>query len=989
MKGKESLPEYLQCNRTDGRTWRCGRRVKEGKKLCEIHYIQGLLRQNRKKVPESLKIQRKSSRKLVKNKKSNEEDLQVRAHKIDKSIKRSVKVKRRNLARELVRMVVKREVEKRKEAEEGDMMRRLPNGIMVISQSLTRSNRDVDGVAPLYDVKVGVESEYAPRRRFRSKNIEPSPFGTVKVFPRKNNGDNVKRNSGRKKCHWCKRSDTRYLIRCSNCLKEFYCMECIKERYFDTHEEVKIQCPVCRRACSCKECVTSQSHATSYQELRDDESRADRILNFHYLICVLLPILKQIDREQSVVLELEAKVKGLEISQLQIKYDELGPRTSVCNNCKMSIIDLHRSCSSCSYVICLGCWWNFCRRFYPNGMKVFTNACTDKKNPHVLENKELDKTDSSNKYVHENGVQVLTSCLSLVYSKTCNRLGGISCPTGDSGGCGDGTLDLRSPLPVNWIKGLVKQAEEIVCSYDYPEAYSNDSCCSICDRADFGHLQKSVIGRYSNNSSLYCPSVLEVCEDKREHFQNHWSRGHPVVVHGVLGDVPDTCWDPVVMFYTYLEGSLAKHESNQELPHYLECCDVEISIKQLFRGPLRRGRRAHSNTGEEMLKLKVWFASQYFREQFPDHYAEIIHRLPLQEYVNPESGILNLAANSQEGTVSPELGPYVYISYNSSEENRRLHCVSKLCYDLYDTVNVLAHTTDDLISSENLNKIGKLMRKHQTLNERVPTSVVCDQLSPNKGDQEESLLADYSSELTKMRMDELLLKHKFSRLSWVSLDELPSLRCKNVSVLQNQSLASSIISESGDMRAIQNFEVSGKRNFCTDGEKNEYLVKEVTRSSGAQWDIFCRKDVPKLMEYFQRHSDEFPHSSDAEKDASQVVHPILDQCFFLDEAHKMRLKEEFKIEPWTFEQHVGEAVIVPMGCPYQFRNLKSCVSVVLHFISPESVKECIHLMDEVQGLPDDHGARLNIPEVKRMTLNSMSSALEQFQKLTRAKQVDG
>lgn len=184
MKGKEAVPEHLRCNRTDGRSWRCGRRVKEGKKLCEIHYLQGLLRQNREKVPESLKIQRQYTGKLAKNKNGNREDLQVRAHKIDKSVKRSVKVKRRNLARELVRMVVKREVEKRKEAEEeteGDMMRRLPNGIMVISQSPARPHRDVSNAAPLYDVKVGVDSGYAPRRRFRSKNIEPSPFGSVKV----------------------------------------------------------------------------------------------------------------------------------------------------------------------------------------------------------------------------------------------------------------------------------------------------------------------------------------------------------------------------------------------------------------------------------------------------------------------------------------------------------------------------------------------------------------------------------------------------------------------------------------------------------------------------------------------------------------------------------------------------------------------------------------------------------------------------------------
>lgn len=34
-----------------------------------------------------------------------------------------------------------------------------------------------------------------------------------------------------------------------------------------------------------------------------------------------------------------------------------------------------------------------------------------------------------------------------------------------------------------------------------------------------------------------------------------------------------------------------------------------------------------------------------------------------------------------------------------------------------------------------------------------------------------------------------------------------------------------------------------------------------------------------------------------------------------------------EIEPWTFEQHVGEAVIIPAGCPYQIRNLKvKCVT---------------------------------------------------------------
>jgi lysine-specific demethylase 3 len=28
------------------------------------------------------------------------------------------------------------------------------------------------------------------------------------------------------------------------------------------------------------------------------------------------------------------------------------------------------------------------------------------------------------------------------------------------------------------------------------------------------------------------------------------------------------------------------------------------------------------------------------------------------------------------------------------------------------------------------------------------------------------------------------------------------------------------------------------------------------------------------------------------------------------------------VEPWTFEQRLGEAVFIPAGCPHQVRNLK-------------------------------------------------------------------
>ncbi|KAJ7946892.1 Lysine-specific demethylase JMJ25 [Quillaja saponaria] len=80
--------------------------------------------------------------------------------------------------------------------------------------------------------------------------------------------------------------------------------------------------------------------------------------------------------------------------------------------------------------------------------------------------------------------------------------------------------------------------------------------------------------------------------------------------------------------------------------------------------------------------------------------------------------------------------------------------------------------------------------------------------------------------------------------------------------------------------------------------------KKLDGFSGAKWDVFRRQDVPKLMEYLKRHSNGFPHTYGYHK---QMVHPILDQSFFLNTSHKTKLKEEFKIEPWTFEQHSGRS----------------------------------------------------------------------------------
>ncbi|KAL7203170.1 hypothetical protein ACSBR2_016474 [Camellia fascicularis] len=148
---------------------------------------------------------------------------------------------------------------------------------------------------------------------------------------------------------------------------------------------------------------------------------------------------------------------------------------------------------------------------------------------------------------------------------------------------------------------------------------------------------------------------------------------------------------------------------------------------------------------------------------------------------------------------------------------------------------------------------------------------------------------------------------------------------------------------------------------------------------GAVWDIFRRQDVPKLMEYLQKHKKEFRHINNLP--VNSVVHPIHDQTLFLNEKHKKQLKAEFNVEPWTFEQYLGEAVFIPAGCPHQVRNRQSCIKVALDFVSPENVEECVRLTEEFRLLPKHHRAKEDKLEVKKMTLYAVSSAVREAKSL--------
>ncbi|KAK8607895.1 hypothetical protein V6N13_023340 [Hibiscus sabdariffa] len=912
MEEEGAIPDHLRCNRTDGRQWRCKRRVTEGKKLCELHHIQGLHRQKKQKVPESMKMQRKKKKKKAFEK--NKLEIRAKLLKLARPMKRKgmiggepeasealdeavrkMKLKRGDLPLELIRMVLKREADKNKKKREE-------------SECSDFDDDEEEERGSCINVKVGeteTNTVSITRRRFRSKNIEPLPVGTLQVLPCKKNGANLRR--GR------------------------------RIRYFSKRDEVHIACPVCRGTCRCKACSVNQCRET------------------------------------------ECKAKN---SDIQVQPAEFGDNEEYCcRKCKTFILDFHRSCPKCSYSLCLSC----CRDIFQGNLVANAkelNCKCPKRRKTCLSGICLSDRKSIRVTRQTSERRYIDSSVSLPSQKAPDGSVPMSCPPREFGGCGDGLLDLRCILPLCWFKELEVSAEEIVGSYELPEAFDTFSCCSLCPSTDYEakgvkQLQEASRRENSNDNFLFYPTNLNIHGDNLDHFQKHWGKGHPVIVRNVLRTTA-LSWDPIFLFCSYLKNSLAKAE-NEELSKDTGCLDwfeVEIGIKQLFFGSLRG--LTQSSMCDEKLKLKGWLSSHIFQEQFPDHYTELVRSLPLPEYMDPGSGVLNIAARLPQEITKPDLGPCVSISYCSGEELVQADSVTKLRYSLCDMVNVLAHATDAPVSMKQLNKIRKLMKKKKFQDQKELAKANLDQKMAN-GVKEKSLS---HGENVEIGLNGTISRemHSHNRVPKVSRspsavheahdkeDSSDSDSDSNCNSNSETVLPCNTIHSS---EALEDQEIFGKRT-------------ELAKSCGAEWDVFRRQDVPKLMEYLKKHTNEFSHTCGVRK---HVVHPILDQNFFLDACHKRRLKEEYEIEPWTFKQHVGEAVIIPAGCPYQMRSIKSCVNVVLDFISPENVTECIRLINELRLLPDNHKAKAKKFEVEKMALYRIRAAIKEIHELTCAEYV--
>ncbi|KAI3921453.1 hypothetical protein MKW98_013387 [Papaver atlanticum] len=850
---------------------------------------------------------------------------------------------------------------------------------MVLLESTKKKGRDEQTIRKRGRPKKSVLLEFTKKKgrdlsdeQTRKKRGRPKKVSEVEVE--------------KKRCHQCKNGREEYVC-CGKCKVKVYCLRCIRSWYPKYSAEVIAEsCPFCRGNCNCKACLRSFKVLKNLKRQGMALDADEKLNSCKYMLRALLPILKQIYEEQDMERVAEANVQGVLVPDLEIKQTSCEPDDRFyCNNCSTSIVDFYRSCTNCSYDLCLNC----CREIRAGSLHGDSRE---------LITKHSDKQES--------GWQMGSN-------------GSIPCLSKEVDACESGHLELKHILPENWVSELKQKAEELAEKYkllDVPATPAQKcSCFNSAGSIDLGNsnLRISSYREDYDDNHLYCPSGRDMQHGDMEHFQKHWIKGEPVIVRNVVDLTDGLSWEPMVMWRALRQvtnPSKSKDPSSltAKAIDCLNWCEFEINLKEFFRG-YSEGRR-HLNSWPEMLKLMDWPPSNFLEERLPRHGAEFISSLPYQGYTNPKSGFLNLATKLPEDAVKPDLGPKAYIAYGYGEELGRGDSVTKLHCDLSDAVNVLMHTGEVSLDARQRSAIKALKKTYKAQDEKelsvtspesnfeasisgnggscaAPSNHEQTKADINRGEEEYFIApcdpATNGSHVTQKDACEVQAVDSSDLVMDVKIqvdDNLASLETNETEMCMVHS--GHKVLDTRDHVDKQHGETEVKENESKWSEEQSNLDRSETSNGGALWDIFRREDVPKLQEYLRKHSKEFRHINGSP--VEKVIHPIYDQTFYLSAKHKRTLKEEFGIEPWTFIQELGEAVLIPAGCPHQVRNLKSCLKVAVDFVSPENVFECVRLTEDFRLLPKGHKANEDKLEVKKMTLHTISQVANELEQLIKS-----
>nr|XP_043620660.1 lysine-specific demethylase JMJ25 [Erigeron canadensis]XP_043620661.1 lysine-specific demethylase JMJ25 [Erigeron canadensis] len=700
------------------------------------------------------------------------------------------------------------------------------------------------------------------------------------------------------------------------------CLRCDKRGYCDEcistwYPDIPAE-EVHRKCPACRGCCSCKMCLRGDNMIKGKIQEIPAQEKLEHLFCLLYSVLPVVKQiHLEQCSELELERK-LRGNRIDLPRTKLNADEQMCCDfCRIPIIDYHRHCEQCSYDICLRCCQDARKTSKDGGEAEVSSMQTDVCNEDTITLEKQDKPLKQRMRLSD---------------KLCdwkaNNDGSVPCPPKKHGGCGTSPLVLKRIFKMNWVAKLVKNVDEMVSGcklFDINPPKIDGLSRRFCQFAEREN---------SDDNFLYTLSCEDIKSEGIDEFRKQWTKGQPVIVRGVCDESSMLGWDPMVMWKGIQETTDERKKGDIRVVKAIDCFDrseMDIELGQFIRGYSEGRMRKDDRL--EMLVLKNWPSPSASEEFLLYQRPEFISKLPLLEYIHSKWGLLNLPAKLPHYSLQSDVGPKILISYGVYDELGQGDSVNNLHLNMRDAVYLLVHTCEVKPTSQT--SAPKISDEPETTSETI---------APKSSDE-------------PMLSKSPITEHKTENDMEVDID-----------TVEDDITEGPVISTINNEKALK----------CED--LNGVCEETFTKSNpGAIWDIFRREDVPKLNEYMRLHCNEFGVPDDILNDC--VPQPLHEGLVYLDSHHKRKLKEEFGIEPWSIEQHLGVAVFIPTGCPFQVRNLQSSVQLGLDFLFPESLSEAIRLAGEIRELPNDHDSKLQMLEVGKISLYAASSSIKEVQKL--------